>query len=113
MGISQEKLAASLDRTFQQLQKYEKGANRISASMLVRIAAGLECTVAYLFAGCGPGSSHLHPEEIDFPIDTRENLDLIRNFQAITCPQKRTSNEHCALFASYKAQMSGFIRYYL
>ena len=47
-GFSQTQLAQSLGITFQQVQKYERGANRVSASMLVRIAAKLETSVAAL-----------------------------------------------------------------
>lgn len=48
LGLSQTDLAVSLGITFQQIQKYEHGKNRISASMLVGIAARLETTVAAL-----------------------------------------------------------------
>jgi transcriptional regulator with XRE-family HTH domain len=48
LGISQTQLAQSLGLTFQQVQKYERGANRVSASTLVRIARTLETTVASL-----------------------------------------------------------------
>jgi transcriptional regulator with XRE-family HTH domain len=47
-GISQTKLADALSLTFQQIQKYERGANRVSASTLVRIARELDITVAAL-----------------------------------------------------------------
>jgi transcriptional regulator with XRE-family HTH domain len=47
-GISQTKLADALNLTFQQIQKYERGANRVSASTLVRIARELDITVAAL-----------------------------------------------------------------
>jgi transcriptional regulator with XRE-family HTH domain len=48
MKVSQSALAEALDLTFQQVQKYERGTNRISASMLVKAARRLDCTVAYL-----------------------------------------------------------------
>lgn len=48
MQISQDELARVLGLTFQQVQKYERGANRVSASMLVRIAAKLQTTVGSL-----------------------------------------------------------------
>jgi transcriptional regulator with XRE-family HTH domain len=48
LGFSQTQLATSLGITFQQVQKYERGANRVSASMLVKIASKLETTVAAL-----------------------------------------------------------------
>ena len=48
LGVSQDQLADSLGLTFQQVQKYERGTNRVSASMLVRIAAKLQTTVGSL-----------------------------------------------------------------
>jgi transcriptional regulator with XRE-family HTH domain len=48
LGISQSALAEHLGVSFQQVQKYERGANRVSASMLVRIAQRLETTVGEL-----------------------------------------------------------------
>ena len=55
LGLSQEKLGDALGLTFQQVQKYEKGANRIGASRLVAIAATLKATPAFFFEGC-PGT---------------------------------------------------------
>ena len=49
LGISQEKLADSVDLTFQQVQKYERGTNRISASRLYQFAKILDVPVAYFF----------------------------------------------------------------
>jgi transcriptional regulator with XRE-family HTH domain len=51
LGVTQERLAADLGLTFQQVQKYERGANRISASKLYEIAASLSAPVAYFFDG--------------------------------------------------------------
>ena len=48
LGVKQEDLAHALELTFQQVQKYEKGVNRVSASMLVRIARRLDTTVGSL-----------------------------------------------------------------
>lgn len=52
--ISQHDLAATVGLTFQQIQKYERGENRVSASMLVRIAGRLETTVAALVGEDAP-----------------------------------------------------------
>jgi len=49
MGLSQEKLAERLGITFQQIQKYERGQNRISAGRLFRLSQLLEVEVAYFF----------------------------------------------------------------
>src|SRR5215212_8586427 len=51
LGVSQEKLADDLGLTFQQVQKYERGANRVSASKLYEIARSLQTPVAFFFEG--------------------------------------------------------------
>ena len=51
IGVSQDQLAGALKLTFQQVQKYERGENRISASTLFRIAALLGTDVSYFFDG--------------------------------------------------------------
>ena len=51
LGVSQERLAEQLGLTFQQVQKYERGANRVSASKLYEIARALQAPVAYFFDG--------------------------------------------------------------
>jgi transcriptional regulator with XRE-family HTH domain len=51
LGMSQEKLGNALDLTFQQVQKYEKGTNRIGASRLQQIAQILQVQVAFFFEG--------------------------------------------------------------
>ena len=48
LGVSQTKLATALGLTFQQVQKYERGDNRVSASTLVRVAGALDTSVAAL-----------------------------------------------------------------
>lgn len=59
LKISQDDLAAALGLTFQQVQKYERGENRVSASMLVRIAARLETSVAALVGEDGGDSANV------------------------------------------------------
>ena len=56
LGISQEKLGEHLGITFQQIQKYEKGANRIGASRLQEIARVLDTPVAFFFEDA-PGTA--------------------------------------------------------
>ena len=51
LGISQERLAEALGLTFQQVQKYERAANRVSASKLFEIARALNASVAYFYEG--------------------------------------------------------------
>lgn len=55
LGMSQEVLAGAIDLTFQQVQKYERGSNRISASKLYEIAKVLKAPIAYFFEGLGEG----------------------------------------------------------
>jgi transcriptional regulator with XRE-family HTH domain len=56
MGLSQTELGAAAGVTFQQAQKYEKGANRISASRMIQFAERLGVAPAYFVAGFGGGS---------------------------------------------------------
>src|SRR4051795_6452929 len=56
LEMSQEKLGEALGLTFQQVQKYEKGTNRIGASRLQQIADILHVSVAFLFEGAPTGS---------------------------------------------------------
>ena len=56
MGLSQTELGAAAGVTFQQVQKYEKGANRISASRMMQFAEGLGVAPAYFVEGFGGGS---------------------------------------------------------
>src|SRR3954463_10438929 len=51
LGVSQEKLADSIGLTFQQIQKYERAANRVSASKLWEMARALNTSVAYFYEG--------------------------------------------------------------
>jgi transcriptional regulator with XRE-family HTH domain len=64
LGMSQSHLAEGLGITFQQVQKYERGANRVSASMLVKIAAALDTTVAALIGedGAEPLDPHVYAQ---------------------------------------------------
>jgi len=58
-GVSQEKLADALGLTFQQVQKYERGANRVSASKLYEIATALRSPISYFFDGLvDPAGDH-------------------------------------------------------
>lgn len=57
LGVSQEGLAEQLGLTFQQVQKYERGANRVSASKLHAISRALDAPISYFFEGLGPGAA--------------------------------------------------------
>src|SRR5262245_15488114 len=74
LAISQEKLAKALGLSFQQVQKYEKGANRIGASRLEQISRFLQVPVAFFFEGASDTSPVATSEEV-----TR-SLALIKDF---------------------------------
>jgi len=86
LGLSQEKLAEHIGLTFQQLQKYEKGANRISASKLYQISLALKLPIERLFDGLDEGdmqpASAAERGVQDF-MQTREGLQIAREFPAI------------------------------
>jgi len=56
LGLSQSALAAKIGVSFQQVQKYERGANRVSASQLWRAADALQVELTYFFQGLGDGA---------------------------------------------------------
>jgi transcriptional regulator with XRE-family HTH domain len=86
LGMSQSKLGDALGVTFQQVQKYEKGANRISASRLQDVSRILQVTVTYFFEG---GPSHVKvkdssPSTYVFEFaSTSEGLALAKAFTEI------------------------------
>ena len=96
LNYSQEKLGELLGLTFQQVQKYEKGVNRISAGRLYEIAKVLETSIAYFYqgisesdareAGVSEGEGSVYAGEID-----RDTLDLVAVFQSIPDPALRQS----------------------
>ncbi|ALL11903.1 helix-turn-helix domain-containing protein [Caulobacter henricii] len=95
LGVSQERLAEDLGLTFQQVQKYERGANRVSASKLYEIARSLQSSVAYFFEGLADptdatGVSETGSEQFvhDF-LMTPEGLELAGLFPKISRPKVR------------------------
>src|SRR2546429_4777702 len=83
LSMSQEKLGDALDLTFQQVQKYEKGTNRIGASRLQHIAQILQVPVSFFFEG-GPaaegsrGASVASPSYVSDFLATRDGLALAK-----------------------------------
>jgi transcriptional regulator with XRE-family HTH domain len=84
-GLSQEKLGDQLGLTFQQVQKYEKGTNRIGAGRLQRIADILEIPVADFFTSHKQGGAA--PAEIFKLLDTAAALRLVRAYSRIREPR--------------------------
>jgi len=89
LGMTQEQLATSVGIKFQQIQKYETGANRVSASRLWDIAATLGVPVAFFFEGLEKTQLDDTPEYGDILTD-KEALDLVRAYYAIPEPQRRS-----------------------
>ena len=93
LGLSQEKLGEKLGITFQQIQKYEKGTNRVGASRLQAMSDALEVPVSYFFPDASP-EAHLGMKEegatlmMDF-MSTSEGLDLSRAFTRIKSAKVR------------------------
>jgi transcriptional regulator with XRE-family HTH domain len=90
LGISQEKLANALGLSFQQVQKYEKGANRIGASRLEHISRFLQVPVAFFFEGASGASAVATSEEdtrslalMDDFVSSPEGLRLVQSFTQI------------------------------
>lgn len=78
-GMSQSRLAQHCGLSFQQIQKYERAANRIGASRLAQIAAALATTPAYFFEGLTPSGQTAE----DTGAFRREHLELIRDFDGL------------------------------
>lgn len=98
MGLSQEALGEAVGITFQQIQRYEKGLNRIGSSRLYEFACILKTNVAYFFEDISTGSkgnsllAHAAESEDGFQYDhlgNKEVLSLVRAFNNITDPLVR------------------------
>lgn len=93
LGMSQEKLAQALGLTFQQIQKYERGANRIGSSRLFKLSQILDVPVSFFFddmtadtaTGGGATAPANAPEDASAPdtLTKRETLELVRAYYRI------------------------------
>jgi transcriptional regulator with XRE-family HTH domain len=77
-GLSQQALAECAGVTFQQIQKYERGANRVSASMLARIAGALRTPVSELFGEIGRGGGAI--DEVAGMLAQPGAIELLRAY---------------------------------
>lgn len=91
-GMTQQRLAELVGIKFQQIQKYETGANRVSASRLWDISDALDVQVVFFFDGLdqpgGPDPAQDNPIPLDLSSD-KEAMDLIRSYYAIPQDQRR------------------------
>lgn len=90
LGLSQENLATALGMTFQQVQKYESGANRVSASRLYSISKILRVPISYFFEELPDENSeplavadHAMRARADSSVTRRKTLELVRAFYRI------------------------------
>lgn len=90
VGVTQQQLAEHVGIKFQQIQKYETGMNRVSASRLWDIAAVLGVPVAFFFEGLEAETEEEAPKAVpsDLLAD-REALDLVRSYYAIPENQRK------------------------
>ena len=93
IGMSQERLAEILGVTFQQVQKYEKGVNRIAASRLFDISSALDMSIARFFEGIGSAKRGGVAEEgegfIHDALSTPEGMQLMTLFASIKSQKVR------------------------
>jgi transcriptional regulator with XRE-family HTH domain len=104
MGMSQERLGEALGLTFQQVQKYERGVNRVGASRLYDLSRVLDVPISFFFddmpdsSGNGLGTSNVagfaergaeFGGMADDPLSKRETLELVRAYYRITDPAVR------------------------
>ena len=98
LGMSQPQLVALIKVTYQQLHKYEVGANRISAGRLFQLAAALGVDVGYFFAGVANASTFTPPPHLP------QLTALARNFARIpTARQREAVCEFVRVLATARA----------
>ena len=104
MGLSQEKLGEEVNLTFQQIQKYERGANRIGSSRLFKFAQILDVPISFFFDDMPPEAQNFADQKTDGkaaaitgqpldpdPMVKRETLELVRAYYKIIDPGVRKS----------------------
>jgi len=93
IGMSQQKLADNLGVTFQQLQKYERGENRIGAGRLLVVATALGVPITFLLdeEGFSQRQENVALDELDLRETARDAYSIGRAFAQITDPEVRRS----------------------
>lgn len=91
LGMRQDELARSVGITFQQLQKYETGENRVSASRLYQLAEELDTTVGWFYGDLqrGEGAADAAAGEVDDVLARRDGRSLLREYGKINDPAMR------------------------
>jgi transcriptional regulator with XRE-family HTH domain len=93
LGLNQSQLGKAVGITFQQVQKYENGVNRVSASKLYQFASALGVPVLFFFEGVGlkPGGEHRAGRQEKDPLQKRETLQFVRALGRISSLAVRKS----------------------
>ena len=98
LGMSQEKLAEAIGLTFQQVQKYERGANRIGASRLWDLSRVLDCPMAYFFKEMAETTASASPRNLSVEtpdVETRESDPMTkRETLKLVCAYYRIKDCH-------------------
>ncbi|HEY1707199.1 MAG TPA: helix-turn-helix transcriptional regulator [Rhizomicrobium sp.] len=89
LGISQEELARHLGLTFQQIQKFESGTNRVSASHLVALSQALDVPISYFFSALEGLNSYRAGDQIDGFWLTYEGLALWMTYRSVSSENVR------------------------
>lgn len=89
LGHSQSDLARAIGLTFQQVQKYEKGTNRISASKLWEISRFLGCDVAAFYAGLSDEDGGMLDDELQNRPATRTGLEIEKWARRLSPPRQK------------------------
>ena len=89
IGMTQQQLAEKVGIKFQQIQKYETGANRVSASRLWDIADALDVPVSFFFEGLEETAGAEQPGVPADLLGDKEALDLVRSYYAIPENQRK------------------------
>ena len=88
VGMTQQQLADKVGIKFQQIQKYETGMNRVSASRLWDVADALGVSISFFFEGLADGEAATAQMQGDMMAD-KEALELVRSYYAIPEAQRR------------------------
>lgn len=89
VGMTQQQLAEKVGIKFQQIQKYETGMNRVSASRLWEISTSLSVPVSFFFEGLGDKDQDVATEQLGDLLADKEALELVRSYYAIPETQRR------------------------
>ena len=84
LGMNQEALARKLDLSFQQIQKYERGTNRMGSSRLYQLSQILDVPIGYFFDGAPKIGARQADAPAADPHSKRETLELVRAYSKIT-----------------------------